>query len=101
MSTRYAPVSLAMVCLLCVAWPVKGEEVTITGTVTCPDGAPAAQAEVMTGYGPVRGEMAWPWAKATTDAAGAFTLTFEPERAKKSYALVATKEGFALAWERV
>lgn len=101
MSQRCASVGVAMICLLCAVWPVKGEQVTITGTVTCPDGAPAAEAQVMTSYGPVPAEITWPWAKTTTDAAGAFTLTFEPERAKKSYAVVATKEGFALAWERV
>ncbi len=91
----------AMVLLLSMSWLVNAERVAITGSVVGPEGEPVAEATVMTKYWPSAASRDRLWAETTTGADGTFELAFESERPSPRYDVLATKRGYALAWQRV
>ena len=100
MSQRRASVSVAMICLLCVAWPVKGEQVTITGTVIGAEREAVGECRVLVRSRDYDRRWTWPTAQTNTDGQGRFSCTLEPRHLRRPVQVAAVKEGMAIGWTR-
>jgi len=85
---------MLMTLLAVTATCLHAEQVTITGRIVGPDGAPIAGAHVgvRDGYAD-RGQQ---WTSVTTAEDGGFTLVFDAGRVMDSYGIAATADGFGL-----
>jgi len=101
MSKRRASICIAIACLVSATRLVKADQVTLTGTVASPDGAPVRDCTVTTFYVPTEDVIEVPQARTTTDVNGHFEMAFECDWPRSGYEVHATKEGFAVGWSRI